>query len=83
MHHGIYKIPPVSRGGNVPSGEERGETDVFAGYRTDFSRNQLLCPKHWRRFLFLETFDHELGNEIDQVSRMLVSEHANRCFCDS
>ena len=23
----------VSRGGNVPSGEERGETDVFAGYR--------------------------------------------------
>ena len=45
--------------------------------RTDFSRNQLLCPKHWRRFLFLETFDHELGNEIDQVSRMLFSEHAN------
>ena len=45
--------------------------------RTDFSWNQLLCPKHWRRFLFLETFDHELGNEIDQVSRMLFSEHPN------
>ena len=32
-----------------------------------------------RRFLSLETFDHVLGNEIDQVSvqRMFISERAN------
>ena len=34
--------------------------------------------KH-RSFLFLETFDHVLGNEVDQVSPMFISEHANTC----
>ena len=28
----LFAAGNVSRGGNVPSGEERGETDVFAGY---------------------------------------------------
>ena len=35
--------------------------------------------KHYRSFLFLETFDHVLGNEVDQVSPMFISEHANTC----
>ena len=47
---------------------------------TDFSRNQLLCPKTLATFLpiILETFDHMLGNHvIGQVSPMFISEHAN------
>ena len=35
--------------------------------------------KQWRRFLFLETSYHVLGYEIDQVSPMFISEHANTC----
>ena len=38
--------------------------------------------KHWRQFLFLETFDHVPGNEIDQVSLIFISEYANTWDAD-
>ena len=45
---------------------------------TEFSLNQLLCRKYWRRFFFVkETFDHVTGNENDQVSPTFLSDRIN------
>ena len=49
--------------------------------QTDFSPNQLLPENIDNLFLLCQgqTFDHMLGDEIDHVSSMFISENRSKC----